>query len=77
VSGATDYEVQESSSSDFTSIKATFPTANTSITLIEDIGTYYFRVRACNEGGCGISSNTQSATVTTPPEKQFLPTISR
>jgi hypothetical protein len=77
VSGATHYEVQESSTSDFTSIKATFPTANTSITLIEDIGTYYFRVRACNEGGCGTSSNTQSATVRTPPEKQFLPTISR
>lgn len=73
--GATYYQLQESTSADFATVTWTSFTSDTSVTFVEDVGTYYFRVRGCNQGGCGPYGATQSATVTTPPQRMFLPLV--
>jgi len=77
ISGATYYQVQQSATSGFTAIQPSSFTVDPNLTLVEDIGDYYFRVRSCNEGGCGAYGNIQSATVTSSPEKLFLPLVDR
>ncbi|HEX9370967.1 MAG TPA: S8 family serine peptidase [Roseiflexaceae bacterium] len=77
VSGATSYEVQRSASSSFATIQASAKMTSTSVTLVTDVGAYVFRVRGCNDGGCGPYSNTADATVTVAPQKQFTPLISQ
>ena len=71
------YQAQMGTSASFSTIDATIVTTSADLTLVEDVGTYYFRVRACNESACGSYSNTQSATVTSAPKKLFLPLIVR
>jgi hypothetical protein len=77
VGNATYYYVQQSDSSDFTTIRMTTSTTSTTFALVGDVGTYYFRARACNEKGCGPYGDVRSATVTVPPKKTFMPVISR
>jgi hypothetical protein len=73
VDGAAFYEAQESASSDFATILRTFTTTSRELAIVEDVGTYWFRVRACLPSICGAVSNVRSATVTSPPKRLFVP----
>ena len=73
--GATGYQVESSDSGDFATVSFTQTVTATTLTLVEDVGTHFFRVRACNSAGCGSYSNVQPATVTRPPRKVFLPAV--
>ncbi len=53
--------------------KAMYMTIDASFTTVEDVGSYTFRVRGCNEGGCGPYSEPLNVQVTTPPQKTWLP----
>ena len=75
--GAIRYQVESSDSADFATVSLTQTVTATTLTVVEDVGTYFFRVRACNAAGCGPFSAVRSATVTVPPRKVFLPVISR
>lgn len=77
VGAATYYQVQQSASGSFATIQATAFSADANLTLVENVGTYYFRVRSCNASGCGAYGNIQAATVATPPLKLFLPLTAR
>ena len=77
LSSATSYLLQESTDANFTTIKATFVTTNTQLTIVEDEGHYYFRVRGCNGSGCGPFSAVRAATVIARPWKVFAPLIVR
>jgi hypothetical protein len=73
VPGAGSYQVEESASANFASIRRSFTASGTSLTILEDIGSYWFRVRACLPDRCGALSNVEAATVIKPPRRAFLP----
>jgi hypothetical protein len=77
--GATRYEVnqQAASPADANAHTASYSIAATSFSVVEDVGTYTFRVRGCNERGCGPYSEPVSVQVTTPPQKTWLPFAAR
>jgi subtilisin family serine protease len=75
--GAIRYQVESSDSADFATVLLTQTATATTLTVVEDVGTYFFRVRACNAAGCGPFSAVRSGTVTVPPRKVFLPVINR
>lgn len=77
VAGATYYEIQQSMVDDFSTIQATFQTASPSFALVTDQGTYYYRVRACNNMACGEYSNIITAITTVAPQKVFTPLVAR
>ncbi|HEY3230888.1 MAG TPA: hypothetical protein VGJ87_16810, partial [Roseiflexaceae bacterium] len=74
--GAIRYQVESNDSADFATVSLTQTVTATTLTIVEDVGTYFFRARACNAAGCGPFSAVRSATVTVPPRKVFLPVIS-
>jgi hypothetical protein len=75
VAGATSYQVEESTSSNFAQIARTFAATSTNLTVVEQVGTHWFRVRACLPDRCGPTSNAQSATVTSAPQRLFGPMV--
>jgi hypothetical protein len=42
---------------------------------LADLGSHWFRVRACTAAGCGMAGNSQSVIVTSPPKQFYLPMI--
>jgi hypothetical protein len=46
--------------------------ASANLSRLADLGTHWFRVRACTAAGCGIAGNAQSVTVTSPPKRHYL-----
>jgi hypothetical protein len=77
VDHATFYTIERSATSDFAAIDTTYTSSQPSVGLIADVGTYWFRVRACTLGSCSPPSNARSATVTTPPIRYYAPLLSR
>jgi hypothetical protein len=77
IQGATFYLVEQSANSDFAVTSKTYSTNAPSTAIVEDVGTYWFRVRACTLGSCSLPSTARSATVLTPPRKGFLPVVNR
>jgi hypothetical protein len=75
VDGAISYQVEESEASDFSQIVRSFTATTTDLAVVEQVGTYWFRVRACLPDRCGPTSNAQSATVTNPPHVFFGPMV--
>jgi serine protease AprX len=77
IHGATFYLVEQSATSDFAAISQVYSASAPSTAIVEDIGTYWFRVSACTLGSCSSPSAPRSAKVLTPPRKFFLPLVSR
>ncbi len=77
IESATFYTIEQGATSNFATISNTYTVSAPSMTIVQDIGTYWFRVRACTLGSCSLPSNARSVTVLTPPEKSFLPLITR
>ena len=77
IQGATFYSVEQSATSDFAVITRTYTASEPSTAIVEEVGTYWFRVRACTLGGCSTPSNTRAAAVTAPPRRLFMGLISR
>jgi hypothetical protein len=75
IAGATFYTIEQSPSSDFTALSSSYTLTQTGTTLVAEVGTAWYRVRACTLGGCGAPSNAVSATVVSPPQKFFLPSV--
>jgi subtilisin family serine protease len=72
VADALFYQVVESERADFATIRFTQSLGGTALTRLEEIGGYYFRVRACNPAGCGPFSAAQPAQVNVAPWKVIL-----
>ncbi|HJZ48928.1 MAG TPA: S8 family serine peptidase [Roseiflexaceae bacterium] len=72
IAGATFYQVEQSTSSDFAVPTDIRTTVSASMGIVADKGTYWFRVRACTSAGCGAASNVQSATVASAPKRRYL-----
>jgi hypothetical protein len=72
VAGAEFYLVEQSAEPDMASPLVT-RVAGTGVTLVQDAGTSFYRVRACSAGGCGAASSVQQATTTSVASKVFLP----
>lgn len=80
IHGAGSYEVQISTDNTFpnrATTNETFTTREPTLTVVKDIGAYFFRVRGCNSGGCSPYSDMASFTVTTSPKRIFLPSVIR
>lgn len=75
VTGADFYKLERSQDTAFSSF-ATFTTALTNTSVIQEQGTSYYRVRACYSGGCGAPSNVRSYTTLVAPGRSFMPIIS-
>ena len=75
VAGATFYQIEQSESSDFATFTATSPIVSADLGRLVDLGTHWFRVRACTAAGCGIASNAQSATAISSPKRFYLQLI--
>jgi len=76
IQGASFYTIEQSASSDFAVIAKMYSASAPGTAIVEDVGTYWFRVRACTLGSCSLPSNVGSATVLTPPKKSFFPMVS-
>lgn len=79
VADAMFYQVQISSVSvgSSTPVTRTIRVEENKLILLEDLGTYAVRVRACNASGCGSYSNEVVAQVTTPLHKRWLPFVAK
>jgi len=75
IQGATFYLVEQSASSDFEVISNTYTVLAPRAEILEDVGTYWFRVQACTLGSCSAPSSPRSTTVLTPPSRVFLPLV--
>lgn len=77
--GAMRYEVEQQtlSTAGEYARNVMYTSGDTSFRVVEDVGTYTFRVRACDEHDCGPYSAPVSVHVTTPPQKAWLPLILR
>lgn len=73
--GATSYQLQQSPDSSFATVTTSSVVTGTGESLVEDVGSYVWRVRGCSSLGCGPYSNTVTASVTVAPLKQCLPLI--
>ncbi|HEU5088802.1 MAG TPA: S8 family serine peptidase, partial [Roseiflexaceae bacterium] len=76
VGGAALYEVETSATATFDQTTLVRTTA-TKLTLVQDTGSRFYRVRACVAGGCGAPSVAAEATVTAAAHTVFLPTVLR
>jgi subtilisin family serine protease len=72
IAGATFYQVEQSESSDFARLSHINTAASAQLNDLADLGTHWFRVRACTSAGCGVASNAQSVAVTSPPKRLIL-----
>jgi hypothetical protein len=72
VSGASFYQIEQSSSSDFADVTHISTSSSANLSLLAGQGSHWFRVRACTPAGCGAASNSQMATVTSPPKRHYL-----
>ena len=72
IAGTTFYQVEQSESSDFATFTRISTTASANLSRLADLGTHWFRVRACTAAGCGSAGNAQSVTVTSPPKRHYL-----
>jgi subtilisin family serine protease len=77
VPGATSYRMDIAATNVFSAPIVSIAAASPSLSIIQDPGTYYVRVKACAPGGCGEYSNVQQATVTVAPKRIFAPTVIR
>jgi hypothetical protein len=73
ISGATFYQVEQSESSDFATFTPISPVTSAHLNRLADLGTYWYRVRACTAAGCGIAGNAQSLTVASSPKRLYFP----
>lgn len=72
IAGATFYQIEQSKSSDFAAFTPISPIRSLELTRLADLGTQWFRVRACTPAGCGMASNAQSATVISSPKRFYM-----
>jgi hypothetical protein len=72
IAGATFYQVEQSESSDFARVTQISMATSAHLSRLDDLGTHWFRVRACTAAGCGSVSNAQSVAVTSPPKRIIL-----
>jgi hypothetical protein len=77
IQGATFYTVEQSTTSDFAVVTRTYSASEPSTAIVEDVGTYWFRVRACTLGGCSVPSNARSAAVAVPAHRLYIGLVSR
>jgi hypothetical protein len=70
--GASFYQVERSASSDFAAFAAIGTTPSPNLSILTNLGTHWFRVRACAAAGCGSAGNAQQATVTSPPRRFYV-----
>jgi hypothetical protein len=75
IAGATFYQVEQSESSDFATFTPVTTATSTQLNHLADLGTYWFRVRACTAAGCAAAGNAQSVTVTNPPKRLYFPLV--
>jgi hypothetical protein len=75
VAGASFYQVEQSSSSDFTELARISLSAGANLNLLASQGNHWFRVRACTPAGCGPAGNAQLAAVTIAPKRHNLPVM--
>jgi len=75
IAGATFYQVEQSESSDFATFTPISIAASTYLNRLADMGTHWFRVRACTIAGCGIAGNVQSVTVNSPLKRLYFPLV--
>lgn len=78
--GASFYQLEQrmitTSATDGT-LQALYDVKGQSISIVEDVGTYEFRVRGCNPRMCGDWSAPLRLSVTVPPKKLYLPWMIR
>ncbi len=72
IAGASFYQIEQSESNDFATFTPIGVAANTHLNDLANVGTHWFRVRACIANGCGIASNIQSVAVVSPPKQHYL-----
>ncbi|HEU5101577.1 MAG TPA: S8 family serine peptidase [Roseiflexaceae bacterium] len=72
VAGASFYQIEQSASSDFAQATQIRTAASPNLNSLAELGTLWFRVRACTAAGCGPASTPQSATVTSAPRRQYV-----
>jgi subtilisin family serine protease len=70
VSDATFYEIEERTGGTVTLL---LKTRQPPVTVVSDVGSHSYRVRACNLAGCSAWSSPAAAVVTRPPGKVYLP----
>jgi subtilisin family serine protease len=77
VASASSYDVEVSTVATFATSQSLIAVQSTTTTIVTDIGSYNFRVRACNSAGCSDWSNVVSATTTEAPDTRYLPVVYR
>ncbi|NIP35779.1 MAG: hypothetical protein GWN18_12500, partial [Thermoplasmata archaeon] len=76
VTGAVSYELHEDDNADFTSPTVLYNGPNSQYDVhAQDIGRWYYRVRASNAGGDGPWSSTEWVDVLDRPFRMFLPLL--
>jgi Subtilase family len=77
ISGAAYYQLEMGSDVGFSTVLLDLTTTGTTALMIQDVGTFAYRVRACTSGGCGPASNVRTATTTVAPGKAYMPLVLR
>jgi len=72
VAGASFYQIERSASSDFVAVSQISDAPGPNLSILADVGTHWFRVRACTSSGCGAAGNAQPATVNSPPKRLYV-----
>jgi hypothetical protein len=72
------YEIQVSESEDFPPLQTkTERATDAHTTIVRDIGSYFFRVRGCNSLECGPYSTVEQFSVSSSPQRSYLPLVQR
>jgi serine protease AprX len=75
VADATSYELQTSEERGFSLLYSAQRLSGREATLLADVGSYFVRVRGCNELGCGGWSNVVQVAISQQPYRSFIQLI--
>lgn len=75
IDAATQYQVEASQDPTMATGLTTYTATAASLTVVQPLGVRYYRVRACQSGGCGLPSAIVQAETSVAPRLNFLPLV--